>query len=104
MLSNLFVLHCSIHSLYYVASTVTSMVSLVLEEKLYDEISKKKLLSEDLTPLKFLSVFSSHCYYIFLFFTLKFQIGKKLFLKFGIHFTEIIGRNFCDLMPFLANL
>ena len=63
----------------------------------------KKLLSEDLTPLKFLSVFSSYCY-IFLFFTLKFQIGKKLFLKFGIYFTEITGRNFCDLTLFFRNL
>ena len=61
----------------------------------------EKLLSEDLTPFKFLSVFSSYCY-IFLFFTLKFQIGKKLFLKFGIYFTEITGRNFCDLTHFFS--
>ena len=36
----------------------------------------------------------------FLFFTLKFQIGKRLFLKFRIYFTKIIGRNVCDLMLF----
>ena len=42
------------------------------------KLPKQKLLSEDLTPLKFLSVFGSYCYYIFLFFTVKFQIGKKI--------------------------
>ena len=42
------------------------------------KLGKQKLLSEDLTPFKFLSVFGSYCYYIFLFFTAKFQIGKKI--------------------------
>ena len=76
----------------------------------------EKLLSEDLTPFKFLSVFSSYCY-IFLFFTLKFQIGKKLFLKFGIlygnyrekllwfnaffsKFVKISTRKLFDIWPF----
>ena len=47
-----------------------------------------------------MSVFGSYCYYIFLLFTLKFQICKKIIFEFGIYFKKIIGRNFCDLMLF----
>ena len=36
----------------------------------------------------------------FYFLLWNFKSVKKLFLKFGIYFTKIVGRNFCDLMLF----
>ena len=64
-----------------------------------------KLLNEDLTSLKFLSVVLIAIIIFFIFKGyLKSQIKKNCFSNSRYYFTKITGRNFCDLTLFFAKL
>ena len=73
-------LRCTIASILYIRLRLQLLTRChwSLKRNFMMKLPKKTLLSKDLAPFNFLSMFRFYCYYIFLLFTMKFQIGKKI--------------------------